>query len=229
MRASPIVRLSVVVVTGGGRVLRHEHVEGVLGHGEVLRGSRHNFPIYVDGEVGLRLQPYPRGPEVVHTVGLDEVPAPEVTDGSDEVPPPSQVYGVDVERLVVYARLEGDDHAPAVEAPVADGDLQEAVVLDGLVVPFREGQLGGERFVFEESPNGGHRIGQGTRALLQPGREGPRGLHTEAHRRDVHVEIVPGEAEVDVDHLAVRYELAGFLDVLGDVERPGEVVGRAEG
>src|SRR5918995_7010579 len=123
--------------------------------------------------------------------------------------------------FVVYVRLKGDDHAPAVEAPVADGDLKEAVVLDGLVVLVREGQPGGERFVFEESPDGRHGIGQGTRALLQPGREGPRGHHTEAHRRDVYVEIVPGEAEVDVDHLAVHYELAGFLDILGDVERPG--------
>src|SRR5215210_1246173 len=103
---------------------------------------RHHLPVYVDREIRARLEPYPRGPEVVYAVCFDEVPALEVSGCPDEVPVPPQVYGVDVEGFVVYARLGGDDHTPTVEASVADGDLQETVVLGGLVVPIGEGERG---------------------------------------------------------------------------------------
>src|SRR5215210_5874890 len=135
----------------------------------------------------------------MYALDVDEVPAPEVSGDPDQVPAPAQLYGVQVEGLVVYARFGGDDHPPAVEAPVADGDLEEAVVLDGFVVLVREREPGGERLVSEEGPDGGKRIGQRTRALLQPRREGTRRPHAEAHRGDVHVEVIPREAEVHVD------------------------------
>src|ERR687890_15990 len=41
--------LSILIVAGSGGSLRHEHMERVLDHGEVLRGPRHHLPVYVDG------------------------------------------------------------------------------------------------------------------------------------------------------------------------------------
>src|SRR5215217_6241978 len=217
------------VVTRGVGLLRHQHVEGVLDHREVLRGSRHHFPVYVDRELGIRLDPDARGPKVVNAFHPDEIPALEVSSDPDEVPPPAEIYGVDVEELVVYTRFGGDDHTPAVEAPVADCDLQETVVFDGLVVTLGEGQPGGEGFVPQERSDGGHGIGQRTRAFLQPRRESPRGLNPESDGGHVHVVVVASETEVYVDDLAIRYRIAGALDVLRYLQRPGEIVGRTEG
>src|SRR5215212_9917155 len=227
--SAPGAALPVVVVTRGVGLLRHQHVQGVLDHREVLRGPRHHFPVYVDREFRVRLDLDARGPEVANAFHPDEIPALEVSSDPDEVPPPAEIYGVDVEELVVYTRFGGDDHAPAVEAPVADSDLQETIVFDGLVVTIGEGQPGGEGFVPQERPYGGRGISQRSRALLQPRREGPRGLHPEPDRDNVNVVVVAGEAEVDVDDLATRYRLAGALDVLRYLEGTGEVVGRAEG
>src|SRR5215211_2401939 len=165
----------------------------------------------------------------MHALHLDEIPALEVSGDADEVPMPAEIYGVDVEGPVVYARFGGDDHTPTVEAPVADGDLQQTVVFDGFVVAVGEGQPGGEGFVFQERPDSGRGIGQRARTLLQPRGEGPRDLHPEPEGGDVHVVIVAGETEVNVDDLAFRYRPAGALDVLRYLERPGEVVGRTEG
>src|SRR5215210_2176132 len=221
--------LPVAVVTGGVRFLRYEYVEGVLDYGEVLRGSRHYFPVYVDGHFGICLDADMRGPEVVHAVHLDEVSALEVSGDPEEVPVPAEFYSVDVEGAVVYARFGGYDHTPSVEASVADGDLQETVVLDALVVAVGEGHPGGEGFVFQERLDGGRGVGQRTRAPLQPRGEGPSRLHTEPDGGDVHVVIVAGQTEVDVDEFALRYCLAGTRDVLGNTQRAGEIVGRAEG
>src|SRR5215211_253924 len=97
------------------------------------------------------------------------------------------------------------------------------------MVSFGEGEPGGEGLVPEEGPDGRNGVGQGARALLEPGGEGPRGLHPEPDRGDVHVVVVAGEAEVHVYDLAFRYRLAGALDVLRYLQGTGEVVGRAEG
>src|SRR5215211_7885550 len=164
----------------------------------------------------------------MHALHFDEVPALEVSGDPDEVPMPAEVYSVDVEGPVVYARFGGYDHTPTVEASVADGDLQETVVFQGLVVTVGEGQSGGEGFVLQERPDGGRRIGQRTRALLQPRGEGPRGLHPEPDGGDVHVVVVAGETEIDVDDFAFRYRPAGALDVLRYPERSGEIVGCTE-
>src|ERR671910_645649 len=182
----------LLVVTRGVGLLRHQYMEGVLDHGEVLRGSRHHFPVYIDCELRVSLDLNARGPEVVNALHPDEVPAFEVSSDPDEVPMPAEIYGVDVEELVVYTRFGGDDHTPAVEAPVADGDLQQTVVFDGLVVTFGEGQPGGEGFVTQERLDGGCGIGQRTRAPFQPRGEGPRGLHAEPDGSDVHVVVVAG-------------------------------------
>src|SRR5215203_2864255 len=225
--SAPVAAL--LVVTRGVGLLRHQYMEGVLDHREVLRGSRHHFPVYVDRELGVRLDLDARGPEVVHALHFDEVPALEVSSDPDEVPMPAEIYGVDVEELVVYTRFGGDDHTPAVEAPVADGDLQETVVFDGLVVTVGEGQPGEEGFVPQERPDGGHGIGQRTRAFLQPRRESPRGLNPESDGGYVHVVVVASETEVYIDDLAIRYRIAGALDVLRYLQRPGEIVGRTDG
>src|SRR5215217_81457 len=217
------------VVTRGVGLLRHQHVEGVLDHREVLRGSRHHFPVYVDRELGVRLDLDARGPEVVNALHPEEVSALEVSGDPDEVPMPAEIYGVDVEELVVYTRFGGDDHTPAVEAPVADGDLQESVVFDGLVLTAGEGQPGREGFVPQERLDSGSGIGQRTRAFLQPRRESPRGLHPEPDGGHVHVVVVASEAEIDVDDFAFRYRPASALDVLRNLQRPGEIVGRTEG
>src|SRR5215204_4829742 len=225
--SAPVAGL--LVVTRGVGLLRHQYVEGAGGYGEVLRGHGHHFPVYVDREFRVGLDLDSRGPEVVNSFHLDEVAALEVPGDPDKVPPPTKIYGVDVEGPVVYARFGGDDHTPAVEAPVADGDLQESVVFDGLVVTFGEGQPGGEWFVLQKRPDGGHGIGQRTRAFLQPRRESPRGLNPESDGGHVHVVVVASETEVYVDDLAIRYRIAGALDVLRYLQRPGEIVGRTEG
>src|SRR5215211_208970 len=227
--SAPVAALLVVVVTRGVGLLRHQHVQGVLDHREVLRGPRHHFPIYVDREFRVRLDLDARGPEVANAFHPDEIPALEVSSDPDEVPPPAEIYGVDVEELVVYTRFGGDDHTPAVEAPVADCDLQETVVFDGLVVTVGEGQPGGEGFVPQERSDGGHGIGQRTRAFLQPRRESPRGLNPESDGGHVDVVVVASKTEVYIDDLAMRYRVAGALDVLRYLQRPGEIVGRTEG
>src|SRR5918994_1618104 len=43
--SAPVATL--LVVTRGVGLLRHQYMEGVLDHREVLRGSRHHFPVYV--------------------------------------------------------------------------------------------------------------------------------------------------------------------------------------
>src|SRR5918997_1414533 len=156
-----------------------------------------------------------------HALHLDEVAALEVPGDPDEVPMPAEVDGVDVEELVVYACLGGAAPPPAVEAPVADGDLQQTVVFDGLVVTVGEGQPGREGFVPQERLDSGSGIGQRTRALLQPRRESPRGLNPEPDGGHVHVVVVASETEVYVDDLAMRYRIAGALDVLRYLQRPG--------
>src|SRR5215203_5676113 len=214
--SAPVAAL--LVVTRGVGLLRYQYMEGVLDHREVLRGSRHHFPVYVDRELGVRLDLDTRGPEVVNALHFDEVPALEVSSDPDEVPMPAEIYGVDVEEVVVYTRFGGDDHPPAVEAPVADGDLQQTVVFDGLVVTVGEGQPGREGFVPQERLDSGSGIGQRTRAFLQPRRESPRGLNPEPDGGHVHVVVVASETEVYVDDLVMRY-----------LQRPGEIVGRTEG
>src|SRR5215207_4072447 len=224
-----VVSLPAFVVARCVGLLRHQYVEGVLGHGEVLRGHGHHFPVYVDRKFTVGLDLDTRGPEVVNAFHLDEVAALEVPGDPDKVPPPTEIYGVDVEGPVVYARFGGDDHTPAVEAPVADGDLQETVIFDGLVVTVGEGQPGGEGFVPQERLDGGRRIGQRTRAFLQPRGESPRGLNPESDGGHVHVVVVASETQVYVDDLAIRYRIAGALDILRNLQRPGEIVGRTEG
>src|SRR5829696_8410387 len=117
--------LSGEILAGGGGLRRHEHLEGVMGYGEILRGARHHFSVYVDREIRPRLEAHPPGPVVVHALHPDEVTALEIAGDPDQVPVPAHLYGVDIEAAVVYAGLRGDDHPPTVEAPVADGDLQE--------------------------------------------------------------------------------------------------------
>src|SRR5215213_8016864 len=224
--SAPVAALLVVVVTRGVGLLRHQHVQGVLDHREVLRGPRHHFPVYVDRKLGVRLDLDARGPEVVNALHFDEVPALEVSSDPDEVPMPAEIYGVDVEELVVYTRFGGDDHTPAVEAPVADCDLQETVVFDGLVVTVGEGQPGGEGFVPQERLDSGSGIGQRTRAFLQPRRESPRGLNPEPDGGHVHVVVVASETEIYVDDLTMRYRIAGAPAVLRYLQSPGEIVGR---
>src|ERR687898_283677 len=221
--------VSLPVVTRGVGLLWHQYVEGVGGHGEVLRGHGHHFPVYIDRELRVGLDLDTRGPEVVDAFHPDEVAALEVPGDPDEVPPPAEIYGVDVEGPVVYTRFGGDDHTPAVESPVADGDLQETVVLDGLVVTVGEGQPGGEGFVPQERLDRSRGISQRTRAPFQPRGEGPRGLHAEPDGGDVHVVVVAGETEIYVDNLAFRYRPASTLDVLRYPEGPGKVIGRTEG
>ena len=111
-------KLAGEVLAGGGRLVGHDDPQGVVIHREILRGARHDFAVYVDRELRLRLEPHPLGPVVVHAFQLDEVPALEVASDPEQGPGPAQLYGQDVEPAVVYARFGGDDYAPAVETPL---------------------------------------------------------------------------------------------------------------
>jgi hypothetical protein len=73
------------------------------------------------------------------------------------------------------------------------------------------------------------RVGQRPDVLFRPRRQRLRSPDPEANRGDVHVIVVPREAEVHVHDLAVRNSLAGLVHVRGDPERAREVVGRTEG
>src|SRR5919112_282851 len=81
--------LPAVVVAGGGGVLGHDYVECVLDYGEVLWGSRHYFPVYVDRHFGVCFDPDAGGSEVVYALHLDEISALEVSGDPEEVPVPA--------------------------------------------------------------------------------------------------------------------------------------------
>ena len=93
----------LLVVACGGRLLWHDNVEGVVGNRKILWGLCYDLPVYVYGQVRVRLEPDPGSSEVVYAVCFDEISALEVPGSPYEVPMPAQVYGIDVEDLIIYA------------------------------------------------------------------------------------------------------------------------------
>ena len=118
-----------------------------MGNGEGLRGVGYQLAVHVYGELGVGLQAHRRGPVLVDGLVADKIPALHVAGHPDQVPMPPELYGVDVEEAVVDSGAGGHHHPPAVEAPVAHGDLQEPPVLGRLVVAVREGEPGREGLV----------------------------------------------------------------------------------
>ena len=78
---------------------------------------------------------------------------------------------VDIEGVIVDPGRRGDRVAAAVVPAVADGDLQQVLELQRLVVPVGELEAGTERFVPGIGAQGGNAIRQRPEVPLQPGAE----------------------------------------------------------
>jgi hypothetical protein len=118
------------------------------------------LPVHIRGQRARRIDAHARGLIVVDRLVLHEVPTLEGAQHAQQVAPVPPLDGVHVQRAVVDARLRGDRHAAAVEAPVPHRDLQEAGQRHRRVVAAGEGARGRERLKPQEGVGRGEGIGQ---------------------------------------------------------------------
>ncbi|MDQ0863737.1 hypothetical protein QF036_001318 [Arthrobacter globiformis] len=96
------------------------------------------------------------------------------------------------------------------------------------MVPLGKLETGPERFVPGISPQGGNAVGQRSDVPLQAWAEGFGNSHRQAHGSDVEEWLTVRPAQVDVHHLPVRDGSARLGQIVGYLQRAGEVVGGAQ-
>jgi len=95
----------------------------------------------------------------VDALVVHEVSGPQPSGNPSEIWRVEDLYGVDVEGVILDSRAGRHDHAAAEVASVADGDVNEISYGYGLMVAVRKGEAHLEGFALEVGSDG--RVGIG--------------------------------------------------------------------